>query len=88
MVIFAVIRRRKESIKTQRPKNENEFQFDDGLQNYDEIINGNEMNSYQILNYEKVGYGFGVNDKINQNESKVKEIPNNTVQYLEMSAQK
>jgi hypothetical protein len=79
VVIFAVIRRRKESIKTQRPKNENEFQFDDGLQNYDEIINGNEVNSYEFMNYVIDGYGFGVNDKINQNESKVKEIPNNTV---------
>ncbi len=87
MVIFAVIRRRKELIKTQRLKNENEFQFDDGLQNYDEIINGNEVNSYDIMNYEIDGYDIGVNDKINQNESKVKEVTNITVEYLEMSAQ-
>jgi hypothetical protein len=71
MVIFEVIiRRRKKSIKKQRSKNakhENEFKFDDGLQNYDQIINGNEVNAYEINNYELDDYDIGVYDEINQN---------------------
>ncbi len=61
VVIFGVvIRRRKESIKNQRPKyekHENEFKFDHGPANYDQIINGNEVNSYKLDNS-----GVGVYD--------------------------
>jgi hypothetical protein len=58
VVIFGlIIRRRKELIKKQRLKSENhenEYKFDDGLQNYDQIIDGNEENSYEMLNYEEI----------------------------------
>ncbi len=62
MVIFGVIiRRRKESRKKQRSRNENEFKFDYGLERYDNIIYENEENFYEIVNY----------DEINQIESKI-----------------
>ncbi len=87
LVIFGVIiRRRKESIKKQRTKNkkhDNQFKFDDGFEKYDDITDGNEMNSYEAFNYEIDGYDTGVYDKINQNESKIE--ANKTVEYLEMS---
>ncbi len=85
VVIFGVIiRRRKESIKKQRPKNENEFEFDDGLQNYDQIINRNEVNSYQIINYELDNYGIGVYDEINENKQKIEANTSKTVGYLQI----
>ncbi len=75
MVIFGVIiRHRKESIKKQRPKNENEFKFDDGLQKYDEIIHENEDNYYEAVNYYE----------INENESKIKANTSKTLEYLEI----
>ncbi len=78
VVIFGlIIRRRKELIKKQRLKNENhenEYKFDDGLQNYDQIIDGNEENSYEMLNYEE----------INQNESNIETNARKTVGYLEI----
>ncbi len=86
VVLGLIIRRRKESIKKQRPKNENEFKSD-GLANYEAIINGNEVSVYEIINSELDDHDIGVYDEINENESKVKEIANNTVEYLEMSAQ-
>ncbi len=88
VVIFGVIiRRRKKSRKKQRPKNEkheNEFKFDDGLQNYDQIINGNEVNAYEINNYELDDYDIGVYDEINENESKIEANTSKTVGYLEI----
>jgi hypothetical protein len=75
VVIFGVIiRHRKESIKKQRPKNENEFKFDDGLQKYDEIIHENEDNYYEAVNYYE----------INENESKIKANTSKTLEYLEI----
>ncbi len=90
VVIFVlIIRRRKESIKKQRLKNEkheNEFKFDDGLQNYDQLINGNEENCYEMHNYKIGYYAIGVYDEINQNKSNIiiiksRQIP---VKYLEI----
>ncbi len=79
VVIFGVIvRRRKESRKKRRQKNqmyEYEYKFDDGLQNYDHIINGDEVHTYEMLNYYE----------INQNESKIEANINKTVEYLEIS---
>ncbi len=69
-----IIRHRKESIKKQRPKNENEFKFDDGLQKYDEIIHENEDNYYEAVNYYE----------INENESKIKANTSKTLEYLEI----
>ncbi len=88
VVIFGlIIRRRKESIKKQRPKNEkheSEFKFDDGLGNYDHIINGNEVHTYEIINYELDNYGIRVYDEINENESKIEANTSKTVGYLEI----
>jgi hypothetical protein len=75
VVIFGmIIKRRKESIKKQRPKNENEFEFDDGLEKYDDIINENEENSYEMVNYCEMNY----------NESKIESNYSKTVEYLEI----
>jgi hypothetical protein len=75
VVIFGVIiRRRKESRKKRRPKDENEFKFDDGLEKYDEIIYENEENSYEIINYYV----------INQNKSKIESNTSQTLEYLEI----
>ncbi len=78
VVIFGVIiRRRKESRKKQRPRNEkheNEYKFDDGLGKYDEIILENEENFYEIVNY----------DEINQNESKIEANTSKSLEYLEI----
>jgi hypothetical protein len=88
VVIFGlIIRRRKESISKQRSKNEkheNEFRYDDGLQNYDQITNGNEVNSYEMINYELDNYGIGVYDEINENESKIEANTSKTVEYLQI----
>ncbi len=54
---------------------EYEYKFDDGLQNYDHIINGDEVHTYEMLNYYE----------INQNESKIEANINKTVEYLEIS---
>ncbi len=78
VVIFGVIiRRRKESRKKQRQKNEkheNEYKFDDGLRNYDDIIYENEENTYEIVNYYE----------INENESKIESNTSKTVGYIEI----
>jgi NADH:ubiquinone oxidoreductase subunit 3 (subunit A) len=79
VVIFGVIiRRRKESIKKQRPKNENhenEFDFDDGSRYYEGINDRNEENSYEMINY----YG------INYNKSNIESNSSKTVVYLDIS---
>jgi hypothetical protein len=64
-VFELIIRRRKESIKKQRTKNENEWT---------EIINANEENSYEMVNYYE----------INENYSKIESNTNKTVKYLEI----
>jgi hypothetical protein len=75
VVIFGVIiRRRKESIKKKRPRNENEFIFDDGLANYDHINYENEENSYEMVNYYE----------INENESNIEANISQTSKYLEI----
>jgi hypothetical protein len=75
MVIFGVIiRRRKESRKKQRPRNENEFKFDNGLEKYDDIIYENEENSYEMIDYYE----------INENESKIESNTSKTVEYLKI----
>ncbi len=78
VVIFGVIiRRRKESRKKQRTKNEkhgDQCKFDDGLANYDDIIYENEENTYEIVNYYE----------INEKESKIVSNTSKTVEYLEM----
>ncbi len=87
VIIGVIIRRRKESIKKQRLKNEkheNQFQFHDGLRNYGDIINENEENSYETINYELDNYGISVYDEINQNESKVEANKSKTVKYLKV----
>ncbi len=85
VVIFGVIiRRRKESRKKQRSKNENEFEFDNGLQIYD-TINENEVNTYEKINYELIDCDIGVYDKINQNGSKIESNTSKTNEYLEIS---
>jgi len=85
VVIFGVIiRRRKESIKNQRQKDErhnNEYKFDDGLQKYDDIIHENEENTYEIVNYDEIGKY----DEINENESKIEANTSKTNEYLEIS---
>ena len=82
VVIFVlIIRRRKESIKKQRLKNEkheNEFKFDDGLQNYDQLINGNEENSHEMPNYVL----DNCYDEINYSDLNV--VTNGTVKYTEI----
>jgi predicted PurR-regulated permease PerM len=66
VVVFGlIIRRRKELIKKRRTKNENEWT---------EIINANEENSYEMVNYYE----------INENDSKIESNTNKTVKYLEI----
>jgi len=87
VVIFGIIiRRRKESIKKQRPKNEknhnhNQFTFDDGLEEYD-IINGNEENSYETPNYELDNCYTEAYDEINYDDLNV--VTNETVKYTQI----
>jgi hypothetical protein len=88
VVIFGVIIRcRKASIKNQRPKNEkhhnhNQFKFDDGLEKYDDIINGNEENSYETPNYKSDKCYTEAYDEINYDDLNV--VTNETVKYLEI----
>ncbi len=86
VVIFGVIiRRRKESIKKQRPKNKknhNQFTFDDGLEKYYDIINENEENSYETPNYELDNCYTEAYDEINYDHMNV--VTNETVKYLEI----
>ncbi len=63
---------------------ENELKFDDGLEIYNEIINGNEGNTYEIINYESDNYGIRVYDEINQNKLKIEENASQTLEYLEI----
>ncbi len=86
MIIFGlIIRRRKESIKKQRLKNEkhnNQFKFDDGLEKYDDIINGNEENSYEMPNYKLDNCYTEAYDEINYDDLNV--VTNETVKYTEL----
>ncbi len=88
VVIFGVIiRHRKESIKKQRPKNEknhnhNQFEFDDGLERHDDIINGNEENSHEMPNYKLDKCYTEAYEEINYNDLNV--VTNETVKYLEI----
>jgi flagellar biosynthesis/type III secretory pathway M-ring protein FliF/YscJ len=52
VITRVIFKRRKETRKKQSAKSqkhENQFRFDDGLQQYDEIMNENEENSYEII---------------------------------------
>ncbi len=54
------------------------------MEKYDDIINGNEANSYEIINYELVDYDIGVYDEINQSESQIESNTSKTLKYLEI----
>ncbi len=74
MELLSGVERNREKSRPRNERHHNRYKFDNGLEKYDDIIDENEDNIYDLPNYYE----------INQNESKVEANTSKTPEYLEI----